>query len=263
MSSESGRPGNVGHVKGMAAAVHAYTSRRGSVFPRLVLSVDYRDPKHIRLRTYDQDGRVADTLGANDIAEAIIRIGEVVRFGETMHARPMRRDIASPPSLVPGMSFRQLYGEFAIARAQFDSAATAQDLPAAQAALHDALANAVAVDRLVGQVWRPDGDPLGPAWPARLEEISGLDDLVDLFAAVRFVNFRLATRVVDEAHAGLPFGMKLLSWPESKELPTGPVDGDGDAAYRARLEGELVAGTLATMADAFAALAPLLESHPV
>lgn len=76
----------------MASGVHLHTSERGNSYPRLLLSVDYRDPKHIRLRAYGEHGKVVDTLGANDIAEAVVLAGMTVRYGETMYARKLRRD---------------------------------------------------------------------------------------------------------------------------------------------------------------------------
>ena len=92
-------PGNLGHSKGMASAVHLHTSERGNTFPRLILAIDYRDPKHIRLRAYEPDGReepelkgykVADTLGCNDIAETLVWAAATIRYGETMYARNLR-----------------------------------------------------------------------------------------------------------------------------------------------------------------------------
>ena len=88
--SEQEPKGTMGHVKGMASAVHLHTSERGNTYPRLDLSIDYRDPKHIRLRAYDGNGKVVDTLGANDIAEAALLAGMTVRYAETMFARKLR-----------------------------------------------------------------------------------------------------------------------------------------------------------------------------
>src|SRR3954447_20122598 len=82
----------------MAAAMSPYTSERGNTYPRLDLSVDYRDPKHIRLRAYDSDGRVVDTLGCNDIAETLIWASATIRYGETMYARKLREQLQKPPS---------------------------------------------------------------------------------------------------------------------------------------------------------------------
>jgi len=90
MSTERKTPGTLGHAKGMAAAIYMYESERGNTYPRLDLSVDYRDPRHIRIRAYDQDHHVVDTLGANDVAEACLLVGLTVRYGETMHARKLR-----------------------------------------------------------------------------------------------------------------------------------------------------------------------------
>ena len=81
----------MGHVKGMASSVHLVESERGNRCPRLRLTVDYRDPKHIRLRAYDSDGKVVDTLGANEIAEAALLAGMTVRYAETMYARKLRK----------------------------------------------------------------------------------------------------------------------------------------------------------------------------
>ena len=43
-----------------------------------------------------------DTLGCNDIAETLIWAGATIRYGETMYARKLRKELdAAPPSLVP------------------------------------------------------------------------------------------------------------------------------------------------------------------
>lgn len=103
--SDSDKPiGTMGHVKGMAEGVYPQTSTRGNTYPRLLLSVDYRDPKNIRLRAYAPKDdaepdlsafRVVDTLGANDLSEACLLAGLTVRYAETMHARPLRRRLDS------------------------------------------------------------------------------------------------------------------------------------------------------------------------
>jgi hypothetical protein len=90
--------GNAGHAKGMASAVYPYTSERGNTYPRLDLSIDYRDPKHIRLRAYDAGGHVVDTLGCNDIAETLIWAGATIRYAETMYARRLRKELDAVPS---------------------------------------------------------------------------------------------------------------------------------------------------------------------
>jgi hypothetical protein len=96
MSADQPGPGNSGHLKGMASAVYLYESERGNVYPRLDLSIDYRDPKHVRIRAYDEDHKVVDTLGANDVAEACLLAGMTIRYGETMYARKLRAS-ATPP----------------------------------------------------------------------------------------------------------------------------------------------------------------------
>jgi len=100
---ESDKPvGTMGHVKGMASAVYTQTSEQGNQYPRLVLTVDYRDPKNLRLRAYaPKEGqapdlssfRLVDTLGANDLSEAVLLAGFTVRYAETMHARPLRKKL--------------------------------------------------------------------------------------------------------------------------------------------------------------------------
>lgn len=70
--------------------------KKGNVYPRLDLSIDYRDPKHVRIRAYDEDHKVVDTLGANDVAEACLLAGMTIRYGETMYARKLRAS-AKPP----------------------------------------------------------------------------------------------------------------------------------------------------------------------
>jgi hypothetical protein len=107
-ATESKSPGTLGHAKGMAGAIYMYESERGNVYPRLDLSIDYRDPKHIRIRAYDEDHHVVDTLGANDIAEACLLVGLTVRYGETMHARKMRGDAPPTPRRRPPVAVRFL-----------------------------------------------------------------------------------------------------------------------------------------------------------
>lgn len=84
--------GTMRHVKGMASATYLYESERGNKYPRLDISIDYRSPKNIRLRTYDENHRVVDTLGANDLAEACLLAGLTIRSAETLHARKFRDD---------------------------------------------------------------------------------------------------------------------------------------------------------------------------
>ncbi len=83
--------GTLGHAKAMAEAVYVHTSERDNKYPRLCLSIDFREPKHIRIRSYDEKGSVVDTLGCNDIAEALIWVSATVRYAETMHARKLRK----------------------------------------------------------------------------------------------------------------------------------------------------------------------------
>lgn len=93
MSAQQEPKGNLGHSKAMASAVYAYTSQRGNTYPRLDLSVDFREPKHIRLRTYTEDDHVVDTLGCNDIAEALVWAAATIRYAETMYARKLRKEL--------------------------------------------------------------------------------------------------------------------------------------------------------------------------
>ena len=101
--SESDQPvGTMGHVKGMASSVYTQTSSQGNEYPRLLLSIDYRGSKNIRLRAYAPKGgekpdlssfKTVDTLGANDLAEAVLLAGMTARYAETMHARPLRKKL--------------------------------------------------------------------------------------------------------------------------------------------------------------------------
>lgn len=77
------------HVKRMAASTHLETSREGNPVPVLRLEIRYLD-SHVRTRAMGPDGRYTDSIGSNDLAEAILLIGQVVRFGETMNARKLR-----------------------------------------------------------------------------------------------------------------------------------------------------------------------------
>jgi hypothetical protein len=95
--------GTTRHVKGMAAATYLYESERGNTYPRLELSIDYRSPKNIRIRAYDGEHHVADSIGANDVAEAILLAGQAIRSAETMHAKRLRQkgDEGKPKRRLP------------------------------------------------------------------------------------------------------------------------------------------------------------------
>jgi hypothetical protein len=77
------------HLKAMAAATHLETSQQGNDVPVLRLEVRYFD-SHVRTRAIAEDGTCTDSIGANDLAEAVLLVGQVVRFGETMNARRLR-----------------------------------------------------------------------------------------------------------------------------------------------------------------------------
>ena len=77
------------HLKSMAAATHVEISQRGNPVPLLRLEVRY-GASHVRTRAIDERGRYTDSIGANDLTEAVLLVGQVVRFGETMHARRLR-----------------------------------------------------------------------------------------------------------------------------------------------------------------------------
>lgn len=78
------------HLKRMAAATHLETSRQGNSVPLLRLEVRYTE-SHFRIRAIDADMRYTASIGANDLTEAVLQIGQVVRWGETMHARELRK----------------------------------------------------------------------------------------------------------------------------------------------------------------------------
>jgi len=82
------------HLKRMAAATHVEISQQGNPVPVLRLEIRYGD-SHVRTRALDEHCRYTDSIGANDLTEAVLLIGQVVRFGETMHARRLRKQ---PPS---------------------------------------------------------------------------------------------------------------------------------------------------------------------
>lgn len=106
--SSPNESGTMRHLKGMAAATYIYESERGNTYPRLNLTVDYRGPKNIRLRAYDENHRVVDTLAANDLAEACLLAGLTVRYAETMHARKLRADGEVRPKRRPPVALRFL-----------------------------------------------------------------------------------------------------------------------------------------------------------
>jgi signal recognition particle subunit SEC65 len=78
------------HLKRMAAATHLETSQQGKPVPLLRLEVRYTE-SHFRTRAIDADMHYTASIGANDLAEAVLQIGQVVRWGETMHARKLRK----------------------------------------------------------------------------------------------------------------------------------------------------------------------------
>jgi hypothetical protein len=78
------------HLKRMAAATHVETSQHGNRVPVLRLEVRYTET-HVRTRAIDADMHYTASIGANDLAEAVLQIGQVVRWGETMHARKLRQ----------------------------------------------------------------------------------------------------------------------------------------------------------------------------
>lgn len=77
------------HLKRMAAATHVEISKQSNPVPVLRLEVRY-GASHVRTRAIDERGRYTDSIGANDLTEAVLLVGQVVRFGETMHARRLR-----------------------------------------------------------------------------------------------------------------------------------------------------------------------------
>jgi hypothetical protein len=83
----------IDHLKKMASATHVERSRQGNDVPVLRLEVRYFE-SHTRIRAIAGDGRYTDSIGSNDLAEAVLLIGQVVRYGETMHARKLRSRIA-------------------------------------------------------------------------------------------------------------------------------------------------------------------------
>jgi hypothetical protein len=62
--------------------------------PLLRLEVRYGE-SHVRTRAIDARGKYTDSIGANDLAEAVFLVGRVVRYGETMHARRLRQQPAA------------------------------------------------------------------------------------------------------------------------------------------------------------------------
>ena len=84
------------HLKAMAAATHLEMSQQGNDVPVLRLEIRYFD-SHTRTRAIAEDGSYSDSIGANDLAEAVLMVGQVVRFGETMHARKLRNTSSDKP----------------------------------------------------------------------------------------------------------------------------------------------------------------------
>jgi hypothetical protein len=258
--------GTLGHVKGMAASVHLVRSLRGNVYPRLLLSVDYRDPKHIRLRAYGSEGSVADTLGANDLAEACLLAGLTVRYAETMHARKLRTeaDRFEDPSGKPDdvrASIAELLEGFEFARQRFNAAAQSENAREGSLALFDVLNWAVVVDNFVADHWCPEGRPLGLRWRGRVPG-------AELVPGVRYARNRLQHQYADalredrdETPSVLPFTMTGLVWRDVDELPAPPQPGaeaDGRRAYRQSLEGEWISHTLADLSDVFSTVGSFL-----
>lgn len=269
MSTQSEPKGTMGHVKTMASSVHVYTSQRGNDYPRLHLTVDYRDPKHIRLRAHDASGKVVDTLGANDIAEACLLAGMTIRYGETMYARRLRASPKSEASNEPrrsqfdGVRVRvgRLFAGYERARERFTTASQQHDAEGAFFALFEALEWAVALDDFIAECWWPDGHALGFDWRAR---ISG----ADLMSGLRYARNRVhhqwadALRELGGETDGRRDESAALLWRGSDALPT-PTTKRGDAAgrdaYERHLQGRMASETLTTVHHVFARVMGFLD----
>jgi hypothetical protein len=260
--------GTMGHVKAMAAAVFLHTSQRGSVFPRLNITIDFRDPKHIRLRTYDARNRVVDTLGANDIAEAALLTGFVVRYAETMNARRLRSQAAATVATAATPTYDGsrvgvglMMDGFELARGRFNNAVTARAADQAFFALFEALNWAVALDDFLAECWRPHGTRLGFDWRREIAN-------AEIFGAVRYARNRVhhqwadALKETQVEHRVLPFGSTSLAWREFEELPTpteGREDVTGREAYRTLLEGQTASFTLSDMGQVLATMRQFVD----
>lgn len=91
------------HLKRMAAATHLEVSQQGNPVALLRLEIRYAE-SHVRSRAIDADAHYTASIGANDLTEAVLQIGQVVRWGETLHARKLRK--AKSPALPPGRLVR-------------------------------------------------------------------------------------------------------------------------------------------------------------
>lgn len=83
------------HLKAMAATTHVEISQQGNPVPVLRLEVRYGE-SHVRTRAIDAHGHYSASIGANDLSEAVLQVGHVVRYGETMHARKLRKQTPPP-----------------------------------------------------------------------------------------------------------------------------------------------------------------------
>ncbi len=82
--------GTLGHAKEMASAVYAYESS-GPTSTRSTISRSTCAVPNHSAAPYDESGKVKDTLGCNDIAEALVWASATIRYAETMYARKLRK----------------------------------------------------------------------------------------------------------------------------------------------------------------------------
>lgn len=85
-------------LKRMAATTHVEISPQGNPVPVLRLEIRY-DESHVRTRAIDEDGHYPASVGANDLAEAVLQVGHVVRSARRCTPAKLRKQPA--PDLEP------------------------------------------------------------------------------------------------------------------------------------------------------------------
>jgi hypothetical protein len=156
---------------------------------------------------------------------------------------------------------------------RFEAAIARRDSDAAFLGLFEALNWAVALDEVIGEIWRPGGRRLGFAWRDRVGDAS-------VMAGVRYARNRVHHLWADAVYLaewGRPIGDRIghpigdrvgaatfsgWIWRPTEDLPEGRPDKRGRLVYNTRLATNRADDTLRALSRAFAFVGELLVPRP-
>jgi hypothetical protein len=169
-------------------------------------------------------------------------------------SRPVDADLSYPGERV---QVDMMMRGFSLARERFAQAAELFGPEPAYFALFEALNWAVALDDIVGEIWRPEGERQGWSWRTRIE---GAEVLIGIRVARNLAHHHWARALRFEPESGRPRWV----WPPSSTLPP-PVKSDQRAMpyYDTLMAGERVSDTLHMVDAIFTNVARfLLRTRP-